>query len=84
MAYFIVQVCSVSIVGAGGLGLLIANLLTAGFSSVFHSFAMGLLQVVDIYPDIYAWYEYNTDDKIAVAVDPAVSTFLISRNCSRK
>ncbi|CBY41270.1 unnamed protein product, partial [Oikopleura dioica] len=77
MLYFIVQICSVSIVGAGGLGLLIVNIFAAGCSSVFHSLAVGLLQVVDIYPDVYAWYEYNTDDKIAVAVDSAVSTFLI-------
>ena len=77
MLYFVVQVCFVSIVGAGGLGLLIVNLLAAGCSTMFHSFAMGLLQVVDIYPDVYSWYEYNTDDKVAVAVNSAVSVFLI-------
>ena len=79
MVYFIVQICTVAIVGAGGLGLLIGNIIAGGCSTIFHSLMMGVLQVVDIYPDVYAWYEYNTDDKIAVAVNSYVSIFLIGR-----
>ena len=67
-AYFAAQLVAVVTVIMGGTALIIGNVWKEGWSTLFHSLLMGLLQVFDIYP-VYCKSLYTTD----VVISPMVA-----------